>query len=225
MEKGLAGSLTGFELMWQRTYSAMTSPPSEYTPPLPDNFPYYVLIESLGSDPSADFDRLEKLMEEALEKELIEDGVLAQSERELQKIWKIREDVSVLADQANFDQHFDISLPIPAIGREVDLAIEKLSSLPFVEKIFPFGHVADGNIHFIIGKSENSPEIIEAINEIIYANLSKNKGSVSAEHGIGLHKKGYLTTSRTAEEIEMMRLLKKTLDPKNILNPQRIIDL
>ena len=225
MEKGLAGSLTGFELIWQRTYSAMTSPPSEYTPPLPDNFPYYVLIESLGSDPSADFDRLEKLMEEALEKELIEDGVLAQSERELQKIWKIREDVSVLADQANFDQHFDISLPIPAIGREVDLAIEKLSSLPFVEKIFPFGHVADGNIHFIIGKSENSPEIIEAINEIIYANLSKNKGSVSAEHGIGLHKKGYLTTSRTAEEIEMMRLLKKTLDPKNILNPQRIIDL
>lgn len=225
MEKGLAGSLTGFELVWQRTYMAMTSPPSDYTPPLPQEFPYYVFIESLGSDQSADFDRLEKLTVEALEKGLIEDGVLAQSERELQKIWKIREDVAVLADQAQFDQHFDISLPIPVIGKEVDIAIEKLSALPFVEKIFPFGHVADGNIHFIIGKSENSDEIIEAINRIIYANLTKNKGSVSAEHGIGLHKKAYLKSSRTNTEIEMMQLLKRSLDPKNILNPKRIINL
>ena len=110
-----------------------------------------------------------------------------------------------------FDQHFDISLPIPVIGKEVDIAIEKLSALPFVEKIFPFGHVADGNIHFIIGKSENSDEIIEAINRIIYANLTKNKGSVSAEHGIGLHKKAYLKSSRTNTEIEMMQLLKHAL--------------
>ena len=75
------------------------------------------------------------------------------------------------------------------IGKEVDHAIDQLEQLDFVEKIFPFGHVADGNIHFIIGKKDNSPEIIEAINAVIYANLEKNKGSVSAEHGIGLDKK------------------------------------
>ncbi len=140
-------------------------------------------------------------------------------------IWKIREDVSVLADQAAYDQHFDISLPIPVIGKEVDTAIEQLSALPFVEKIFPFGHVADGNIHFIIGKSENSPDIIQQINDIIYANLAKNKGSVSAEHGIGIDKKAYLATSRSEEEINLMQVLKKTLDPKNILNPGRIISI
>ena len=225
MEKGLAGTLTGFELMWQRTYNAMTQSPSSYAAPLPNHYRYYVFIESLGSDTSNDFNRLETLIGEALELEIVEDGVLAQSERELQSIWKIREDVSVLADQAQYDQHFDISLPIPVIGEEVDRAIEKLETLTFVEKIFPFGHVADGNIHFIIGKKENSPEIIEAINAIVYAELAKHKGSVSAEHGIGLDKKAYLSTSRTESEIALMRLLKLSLDPYGILNPGRIISL
>ena len=225
MEKGLAGTLTGFELMWNRTYRAMTEGDHGYPPPLPYDYPYYVFIECMGNHLESDFERLEHLMTEALENTLISDGVLAQSERELQNIWKIREDVAVLADQANFDQHFDISLPLPVIGKEVNIIIDALEKLPFVEKIFPFGHVADGNIHFIIGKQENSPEIIKAINAIVYANLTKNKGSVSAEHGIGLDKKDYLTTSRTADEIDLMRLLKKTLDPQNILNPGRIISI
>jgi len=224
MEKGLAGTLSGFELMWQRTYIAMTSAP-DFSAPIPNNFPYYVFIESLGGDTTSDFNRLEDLIAEAFEKELIGDGVLAQSDRELQGIWKIREDVSVLADLAQFDQHFDISLPIPLIGKEIDAAVEQLEQLDFVEKIFPFGHVADGNIHFIIGKKENSPEIIDAINAIIYGCLERNKGSVSAEHGIGLDKKKYLSTSRTENEINLMRTLKRALDPKNILNPGRIISV
>lgn len=224
MEKGLAGTLSGFELMWQRTYIAMTSAP-DFSAPIPNNFPYYVFIESLGGDTTSDFNRLEDLIAEAFEKELIGDGVLAQSDRELQGIWKIREDVSVLADLAQFDQHFDISLPIPVIGKEIDATVEQLEQLDFVEKIFPFGHVADGNIHFIIGKKENSPEIIDAINAIIYGCLERNKGSVSAEHGIGLDKKKYLSTSRTENEINLMRTLKRALDPKNILNPGRIISV
>lgn len=224
MEKGLAGTLSGFELMWKRTYKAMTSA-VDFTAPIPTNFPYYVFIESLGGDSTSDFNRLEELIAQAYEKELIGDGVLAQSERELQSIWKIREDVSVLADLAQYDQHFDISLPIPVIGKEIDRAIEALEQLDFVKKIFPFGHVADGNIHFIIGKKENSPEIIDAINAIIYGCLQRNKGSLSAEHGIGLDKKKYLFTSRTENEINLMRTLKRALDPKNILNPERIISV
>lgn len=222
LEKGLGGTLTGFELMWQRTYKAMTT---AYPAPISDEYPYYVFVESMGSAPQNDFDRLTALITEAMEQNLVEDGCMAQTERELQSIWKIREDVSVLADLSNFDQHFDISLPISVIGKEVDLAIENLSKLPFVDTIFPFGHVADGNIHFIIGKNENSSEIIKAINAVIYANLKANKGSVSAEHGIGMDKKAYLSTSRTSSEIALMKKLKKALDPKNLLNPGRIVDV
>lgn len=223
LEQNLAGTLSGFELMWKRTYKAMTTQPSHHTPPLGQEYNYYVFVESLGSQAEQDYIRLEKLIGQALEEELIEDGVMAQSERELNSIWQIREDVSVLAAQANHDQHFDISIPIPLIGDLVDQMIIDLEKLPFVERVFPFGHVADGNIHFIIGKKENSAEIIDAINSIIYKPLKEIGGSVSAEHGIGLHKKEYLFTSRSEEEIEMMKTLKKTFDPLNILNPQRII--
>lgn len=222
LEKNLGGLLTGYELMWQRTYKAMTSAPSELAPPLDQNYTYYVFIECLGSNAQQDYNRLEELITQALEKELILDGLLAQTERELSLLWQIREDVSVLASQAKYDQHFDISLPISILGKEVDRAIVALEKLSFVECIFPFGHIADGNIHFIIGKNNNTQETKHAINEIIYQNLAQYNGSVSAEHGIGVDKKAYLHTSRSDAEIDLMKTLKKTIDPLNLLNPLRI---
>ncbi|MDB4714642.1 FAD-binding oxidoreductase [Flavobacteriaceae bacterium] len=222
LEKNLAGTLSGFELMWKNTYAAMTGDQSHLTAPISTEYNYYVFVESLGSQPKQDYERLENLIGNSLEMELIQDGVMMQSERELNSIWQIREDVSILAAQANFDQHFDISIPIPLIGELVDQAVKELNKLPFVERIFTFGHVADGNIHFIIGKKENNPKIIEAINEVIYSPLKEVGGSVSAEHGIGIHKKAYLATSRSKEEIDMMKTLKLTFDPLNILNPGRI---
>ena len=82
--------------------------------------------------------------------------------------------------------------------------------------------MADGNIHFIIGKDNDSEATREAINKIVYAPLKANNGSVSAEHGIGLHKKDYLYTSRSETEIAVMKSLKNLFDPKHLLNPGRI---
>jgi FAD/FMN-containing dehydrogenase len=74
----------------------------------------------------------------------------------------------------------------------------------------------------VVGKKDDSPEYSEKINAIVYRNLKKHLGSVSAEHGIGLQKKDYLHTSKTSQEIALMKTLKTTFDPKNILNPNRI---
>ena len=219
----MSGTLTGFELMWNETYKTMLDSSENYSPLLPGAYPFYVFIESLGSDLSNDFDKLSELISGAAEQNLIEDALLAQNEREQKIIWDMREDVSVLAKKSRFDQHFDISLPIPLIDREVQIATKKLKKLSFIEHVFTFGHVADGNIHFIIGKNDNSKENTEKINQIIYSNLKENGGSVSAEHGIGLDKKKYLHTSRSSEEINLMKTLKKILDPKKILNPGRVI--
>ncbi len=82
--------------------------------------------------------------------------------------------------------------------------------------------MADGNIHFIIGKDSDDDDLKSKINEIIYSNTELVKGSISAEHGIGLDKKKYLIKSRSKDEIELMRLIKKSIDPKNILNPGRV---
>ena len=222
LESELSGGLSGFELIWNRTYRAMTES-TELIKPLGDNYEYYVFIESLGSQPKEDYELLEHHIEKSLEKEIIEDAVMAKTEKELQQIWQIREDVAILASKAKYDQHFDISIPISQIGEIINSIITELELINQVKTIFPFGHVADGNIHFIIGRETNSPEIIDLINSVVYSPLKKYKGSLSAEHGIGLHKKKFLLTSRSKEEIELIEKLKTMFEPKNILNPCRSV--
>lgn len=225
MDGGLAGTLSGFELMWNRTYQALTSPPSISTPPLPYDYPYYVLLECLGSHQEQDQKRLQFLLESALEKGLILDAAPTHSASDNERFWTIREEVSGMVSLCRHDQQFDISLPIPLIGAFIEERVEELEKIPEVERIFPFGHVADGNIHFIIGKSNKSQELIQQINDIIYLPLQAIGGSVSAEHGIGLHKKAYLSLCRSPEEIQLMKSLKKSMDPENILNPGKVLDL
>ena len=100
-----------------------------------------------------------------------------------------------------------------------------LEQIKGVSKIFTFGHVADGNIHLIVGKDYQAQELINKINDVVYEELENIGGSISAEHGIGVHKKEYLKFSRSPEEIAMMKTIKVALDPKNILNPGKIFDI
>jgi len=219
----MAGTLSGFELIWENSYQAMTSPPASQKPPIPYGYNYYVLLEGLGAQPESDQELLEELLAEAFEKEMITDAAIAGSAADLDWFWKIREDVHVLSSQCQHDQHFDISLPIPEIGRVVKDITIQLQDIPEVEKVFAFGHMADGNIHFIIGKSEQSKAIVQRINDVVYGPLQQLGGSVSAEHGIGLDKKSYLALCRTEAEIQLMRTLKKALDPNEILNRGKVL--
>ncbi|MGB0274670.1 MAG: FAD-binding oxidoreductase [Flavobacteriaceae bacterium] len=222
MDKNLSGNLSSFELMWNATYCAATSANTAQKPPLPQDYPYYVFIESLGNDLAGDYALFEDGLTRAAEKEIIVDAVLAQSKREVEKLWSIREDTHILRQSFVATQHFDISLPIGVMDAEVAFIVADLEALPFVERVLPFGHIADGNIHLIVGKKDTTQQNSKKINAIVYRNLKKHLGSVSAEHGIGLDKKDYLYTSKTSQEIALMKTLKQTLDPKNILNPNRI---
>jgi len=223
LEKGLGGTLSAFELMWGNTYRTMIKKSTSLISPIDQNYDYYVFVETLGSNKNQDLSLLQNLIEKALEDNIVIDGSLAETEKELNNLWQIREDVSILDSNANHAQHFDISIPIPLIGKIVDSINDNLKKLSFVKNIYIWGHVADGNIHFIVGKEKNSDEIIKKVNEVVYEPLKENNGSISAEHGIGLHKKNYLIKSRTKSEIELMKQIKHFFDPKNILNPGRII--
>ena len=86
-----------------------------------------------------------------------------------------------------------------------------------------FGHMGDGNLHLIAGVPDRTPETKKRLNEIIYGPLRALGGSVSAEHGIGIEKRDYLSWSRNENEVALMRLLKTTLDPNNILNPGKVL--
>ncbi len=221
IDQGLAGLLSAFELMWNITYRAQTA---DNKAPIDYQYPYYVLLESLGSEQQGDQERLFHLLEKAQQLNLIKEAVPATSASELERIWEIREQVDRMVGQCRNPQHFDISLPIAAIGPLVDQLLDELMMESEVIKVFPFGHVADGNIHLVVDKKEPSDELTQRINEIVYAPLNNLGGSISAEHGIGLDKKPYLKLSRSTEEIALMNTLKRTLDPQGILNPGRILD-
>jgi len=225
MDQSLAGTLSSFELMWRPTYEVLTTPPATVSPPLPYDYNYYVLLDTLGSDHKYDSNRFQNLLEEALDKKLIQDAVPAESSQEISRFWTIREDVNPMVAQCNHTQQFDISIPIPLIGEVVNKIVSELYRIPEVEKVFAFGHVGDGNIHLVVGKNRQSEHLINQINHRVYQPLKSIGGSISAEHGIGVHKKHYLHISRTPEEIQLMKILKKSLDPGNILNPGKILDL
>lgn len=223
MDQGLAGLLSGFELIWDETYACMTSP-THINLPIPIGYKYYVLIESLGSDQVLDQAKMESLLEAALEKEMILDAVPAQTQNDLNWFWNIREDVHVVKTACVIDQHFDISLPIRTIGKYVDDTLPRLNAIDGVKQAYTFGHVADGNIHFIVDKVHQDSVLTEKINDVVYAPLKALGGSVSAEHGIGIDKRAYLKLCRTGEEIALMQILKKALDPLGILNFGKVFE-
>lgn len=222
IDGNLAGKLSGFELIWKNSYEQMTSVNDAVRPPLPYNYNYYVLVECMGSDHLQDQATFQALLENALENEIILDAVMAQSLSDVAWFFRIREDVNNLVDFMKYDQHFDISLPVPLIGSYIATRYKSLAQIKGVEQIYAFGHVADGNIHFMIGKENLSPSLKQEIDHCIYDGLKAIGGSVSAEHGIGTHKKAYLQLCRTQEEIALMKSLKMTLDPKGLLNPGKI---
>ena len=222
LEDKISNNLTGYELLWNSTYKQMVSEKTIYNKYLPDNFKYYLFIEYMGRDFDNDYKMFEKTILECIENKLIDDAVIGKDEKEQVNIWGIREDVAVLADERKFDQQFDISIPVPLIGEVISKISNELNECEGVKTIFPFGHIADGNIHFIIGKDTDSEDLKSQINDIIYNNTELVNGSISAEHGIGLDKKRYLIKSRSEDEISLMRSIKKTIDPKNILNPGRV---
>ena len=223
LNKGLAGTLSGFELVWQSTFKALTSPPASVKSPLPYDYPYYVLVETLGSHQQKDLETLQALLETAMNDKLIAEAAIAFTESDLNWFWQIREDVHVMIGACQNNQQYDISIPIPEIGKYVKKIVKKLFEIPEVNLVYPLGHVADGNIHFSIGKTKQSKKLIHQINKTIYKPLKKLGGSISAEHGIGWDKKTYLSFSRSPEEISLMKTLKKSMDPKGLLNKGKVI--
>ena len=224
LDKELAGTLSGFELVWQDAFKALTSPPASVKSPLPYEYPYYVLIETLGSHQEKDFKTMQDLLETALNTNLIADAAIAFNKSDLDWFWQIREDVHVMIGRCQNNQQYDISIPIPQIGKYVNKTINKLFEIPEIDLVYALGHVADGNIHFSIGKSKQSEKLIHQVNKVIYKPLKKLGGSISAEHGIGVDKKAYLKLSRSPEELVLMLTLKRSMDSKGILNRGKVLD-
>ena len=223
LDKGLGGNLSAYEVMWKNYYEVVVQSNSSNTPPLPINSNYFVLVETLGANQEKDTSLFEELLEEALQNKIIKDAVIPQSEPERSRLWAIRDDVEQHYKEGPVKM-FDVSMPILSMEDYVKEVNKRFAENWDTYKCVVFGHVGDGNLHIIGGVgSENKEEII-AMESCIYEPLEDINGAISAEHGIGLEKKNYLGISRSVNEINLMKTLKKALDPNNILNPGKVFE-
>ncbi len=217
----LGGSLSSFEVMWANYYDHVIEQVSHLQSPFEQNHPLYVLMEMEGSNQNQDSERFQSLLTTALESSLIEDAVIAQSEKEIAAFWQIRDGVGEILPSFAPCANFDISVPISQMQSFLATADRKLEEAFPSIRILIFGHIGDSNLHYIASTGQKEDKTI--IYDIIYELIGEHHGSISAEHGIGDVKRPYLKYSRNEVEIDLMRQLKNTFDPKGILNPGRVI--
>lgn len=218
----LASTLTTYELIWQDYYRLMTSPPSLFPPPLPQDSPFYVLMEALGQSPDQDAVMFQAMLEESLESGFISDAALAQSQQELDWFWGIREKVEFVFSMHRPVFLFDVSLAISDMNNYIETIKHDLRAVWQELHFYAFGHMGDGNLHLFVSCGTDDHATRHQVEEIIFKPLQQIGGSITAEHGVGLEKKAWLHLSRTEAEIHLMKTLKQALDPKGILNRGKI---
>ncbi len=222
MDRRLGGTLSAFEVMWRSFYLLVTTPPARGKPPVGQDHPYYALVESQGSDRELDTRRFNAAMETALDEGLIVDAAIAQSDADCHDFWSLRDDVGQIMVQGT-PAIFDVSLPIAEMERFTRDLDTAMTAAIGAHRLYIFGHLGDGNLHLAVPTSAADHAALRPkIEEAVYRGLAAFRGSVSAEHGIGLEKKPWLSISRTPEEIALMRTIKAALDPLGLLNPGKV---
>ena len=217
----LGGTMSSFELMWREFYELVTTPPAKGRDPIAGVYPYYVIVETQGADPDGDQARFEGSLATAGEEGRFADAAIASSQAQRDAIWALRDDV-VQMFRLGHPFVFDVSLPVAEMEGYVSEVHSAFAERMPRQRCFTFGHLGDGNLHFVV-VGPAGPEARGTVEEIVYQPLAARRGSVSAEHGIGIEKLAWLPLSRSDTEIALMRQLKQSLDPRGILNPGRVV--
>ncbi|XP_022168811.1 D-2-hydroxyglutarate dehydrogenase, mitochondrial-like [Myzus persicae] len=214
-------TLSSFELL-DKTAVTYVESKLHLSCPITNIHPFYVLIELASSQPTVG-QHMENVLEKALGDSVISDATTTDQMSSIHKIWKVRETVIEALLKLGYVYSFDISVPLSRFYEIVELTREKLKDIAVVKTVCGFGHIGDGNLHLNVVTSQRDEELARMIEPFIYGWTSKYRGSVSAEHGIGLSKTKYLEHTKSGPAVDLMRSLKNTMDPKCILNPYKVI--
>ncbi|QVM84733.1 FAD-binding oxidoreductase [Novosphingobium decolorationis] len=218
LQARLGPRLASFEAMWDDFLSQAVAV-SDLRAPFEQAWPCCVLVETEGPEDGA----LGAALEEAWAQGLLGDALLAQSGPERARFWAYRDAIGEITRGMALFEPFDVGAPTAQIGALVEAIRARLAQELGLTRMVCFGHVADGNLHIALELAcEDQRHAAEAV---IYAAVRAAGGTVSAEHGIGLLKRGWLGHTRSADEIALMRRLRGALDPHAILNPGRIFDM
>jgi FAD/FMN-containing dehydrogenase len=219
----LGGTLSAFEVLWQDFYDTVVVNTDRHAAPVEAGHPWYVLIEARGGEQDEDEARFQRALETALEDELIVDAAFASGSKQRDAMWAIRDDVEGIAEMLWPIMAFDISLPIADAADYTAKVEQRMKERwPDSYRGTTFGHLGDNNVHFLLTVGSMEPAELRGVMEIVYEELRPYQGSISAEHGIGLEKRPFLSISRNDTELALMKTLKEALDPNGLLNPGKV---
>uniref|UniRef100_A0A1I8P1Z4 D-2-hydroxyglutarate dehydrogenase, mitochondrial n=1 Tax=Stomoxys calcitrans TaxID=35570 RepID=A0A1I8P1Z4_STOCA len=187
-----------------------------------EGFPFYMLIETSGSNVEHDMEKLNGFLQLVMEKGDVADGTYTSEPGKMLEIWKLREFIATALTKDGYCFKYDISLPLRSFYEIVKVVDKRVGHL--AKRVCGYGHLGDSNLHLNVSCPEYSPELHKQLEPFVYDYTSELKGSVSAEHGIGFLKTKYLAHSKRPEAIKIMRDMKLLLDPNGILNPYKVLN-
>ena len=227
----LGPALSGFEVMGQFALSLVDKHFPNLKVPLWKENAYCILLEASDNESEAHArQQFEGLMQKAIESEVITDAVIAESLAQAKSLWLIRENITMAQATEGLNIKHDISIPVSqmsAFVMKTDALIEqKIKGV----RIVNFGHLGDGNLHYNVQAPQGVDfkvflkEYEDEINTLVYDSVMQHGGSISAEHGVGSLKVDTLKDYKDPTALSIMRAIKKSLDPMNIMNPGRVIN-
>ena len=221
--------VTGYELMARVCIDLVMRYMPGTRDPLGRRHGWYVLVElSDSSEGPALQQLLERALEQGVEAGLIVDAAIAASEAQRSALWKLREDIAEAQKLDGPSVKHDVSVPVSRVPQLLEQAAGALKARFPDIRIVAFGHVGDGNIHYNCSKAERQEAaafFAEAphVNRIVYDTVTALGGSISAEHGLGALKREEIRRYKSALELDLMRRIKRTLDPHGLMNPGKVL--
>jgi FAD/FMN-containing dehydrogenase len=226
----LGAGLTGFEVMGRFALSLVVRHMPQLRVPFQQESPYCVLLENADQE-SEEHARaqFERLLEAALEDGCATDAVVAENIAQARALWHVRESIPLAQAEEGLNIKHDISIPvsrIPAFCAETDALLQR--EIPGV-RLVNFGHMGDGNLHYNVQAPEGGDmqaflrDHEERVNGLVYDQVQRFGGSISAEHGIGTLKAGKLPVYKSPVALRLMQAVKKALDPQGIMNPGKVL--
>jgi FAD/FMN-containing dehydrogenase len=227
VQERTGGAATSFELIKALALEFAMRHGQGMRDPLATRHPWYVLLQ-LSSQSAGLRSVLEEVLAAAAERDLIEDAAIAESLEQAKAFWRIREILPEVQKPEGGSIKHDVSVPIaliPEFLEQADAAVQKV--VPGARPV-PFGHAGDGNIHYNISQPVGADKAQflarwDEVNAAVHGVVTKLGGSISAEHGIGVMKRDLLPGVKDPVALDLMRTLKRTLDPSNILNPGKVV--
>jgi FAD/FMN-containing dehydrogenases len=222
-------ALTAFELMPRVGFEFVLKHIPGTSDPFAQSAEWYVLMELCSARSDAGLRQtLEHNLAEALEEALVSNAVLAESVAQARALWRLRESLPEAEKQEGGSIKHDVSVPVSSVPEFIHTATARVKKAMPNIRVVAFGHVGDGNIHFNLSQPEGADKsafLAEwgRFNRIVHDLVHELNGSISAEHGIGRLKCNELKRYKNPVELELMRRIKKTLDPDNLFNPGKLI--